>query len=94
LREQEQVVAAASFGVGSAHVESAEWMYANKGACAFAVQVQVAHEKFFACILDVFWFVAVSCASQSKICIIGKTNRFFEVFRFGERKNRSEDFFF
>ena len=42
LREEQEIVGAAGFGVGAAHVESAEGMRTDHGARAFAIQVQIA----------------------------------------------------
>lgn len=45
---QNQVVRAACFRVGAGHVEAAEWLVADDGACAAAVEVKVSDMKFFA----------------------------------------------
>src|SRR3974390_1479793 len=42
LREQVQIVRAAGLGVGARHIESAKRMRPDNGACALAVDVEVA----------------------------------------------------
>ena len=42
LSEQQEVIGAASFRVGAAHVEATKRLHPNQRACAFAVEIQVA----------------------------------------------------
>ena len=53
LREQEQVVAAAGFGVRAGHIEAAERMGAHQGAGAFSVQIQVPDMEIAPCLFQV-----------------------------------------
>ncbi len=48
LGEEEQIVRAAGFGVGAAHIEAAEGVRADHGAGAFAVEVEIADVELFA----------------------------------------------
>lgn len=53
LREEQQIISAAGFGVGAGHIESAEWVNADKRACALSIDVQVAHEEIVAGLFEI-----------------------------------------
>ena len=54
LSKEQEVVRAAGLGVSSAHIESAEGVGADHGACAFAVEVEIADVELFSCAVELF----------------------------------------
>src|SRR5207248_8955807 len=62
LREQQQVIWSARFGVGARHVEATKRMRPHHGSGAFPVQVEIAHVELIASTLQLLRRGAVNCA--------------------------------
>src|SRR5579863_6870029 len=82
LHEEQQVVAAAGFTIGSRHVETAERMHAHHGAGALAIEVEITNEELAARAFDLRVVFGVQRAGQSKLGIVCDRKRVLKVFGF------------
>src|SRR5258706_6278209 len=71
LHEQQQIVAAAGLGIRSRHVEAAERMDANKGAGAFAIEIEITDVKFTARVFQPGFVGRIDRARQAELRVIG-----------------------
>ena len=64
---------------------------ADHGTGTFAVDVEIAHEKLIASLLDLLRILAENSAGQSVFGIVGQLQRMLEIARLGHRQHRNEN---
>ena len=79
LGEEEEIVGAAGFGVGAAHVEAAEGVGADHGSGALAVEVEVADVEFFAGAVELVAGAGVDGSGQAVLGVVGDGEGVVEV---------------
>src|SRR5579885_3573931 len=93
LREEQEVVATAGFGVGAGHVEAAEGVDADERAGTLAIEVEVADVEVLFGLLDAFRVGRVERAGQAVFGLVGDVHGILEVPRFDEGQHGTEDLF-
>src|SRR5271169_3191889 len=91
LREQQQVVRPAGFGVRARHVETAKGMRAHHGARALAIDVQVADVELVHRALLLLRRTGIDSAGQAEFRVVGDLERVIEIAGLGHRQHRPED---
>src|SRR5690349_1282140 len=78
LQEEAEIISAAGFAVGTAHVESAERLYIHLRAGALPVQIEIAYMEFVARVLKVRAIVGVERSSQAELRAVRDVKSLFE----------------
>src|SRR5690606_10782635 len=91
LREEQQVVRATGLGVGAAHVEAAEGLYADEGAGALAVEIEVAAVEVLGGALDALAVLREERAGEAELGVVGDLHGVVVVLRLDEGEDGAED---
>ena len=88
-----EVVRAAGFGVGAAHVEAAEGMRADHGAGALAIEVEIADVELVAGAVELLAGAGVDGAGEAVLGVVGDGEGVVEAVGLDDGEDGAEDLF-
>src|SRR4051794_16711607 len=92
LREQQQIIRAASLRICSRHIEATERMRADNCAGALAINVEITDVELAHCHFNLVARSGITRTGQAKLGIFRDIERLLKVARFNYRQYRTENF--
>src|SRR5687767_12213297 len=81
------------FGIGTAHVESAEGIHADKCAGAFTVEIEITDKEIARCLVKLRAVLCIDGSCQTVLRVVGNLESFLEILNRDKSKYRSEYLF-